>query len=360
MAKKTAASEQARAAALEKFLRDSKGEAMLLADAAMDVDAIATGVLSLDVALGVGGVPKGRIIELYGPEHSGKTSVCLAIAGAVHNAGGMVGFIDAEHALDPKWAETFGVTRDRVVINQPMSGEDGLDMAINMAASGAFDLIIVDSVAALVPQAEIDGEMHDQLVGVHARMMSKAMRKMTAIASESNTTVMFINQIREKIGGYGNPETTTGGKALKFYASVRLEVRSPAGNRLKNGTDVYGQTIRVKVVKNKVASPFVECEFDLIFGEGIDKVGCVLSAAESCGAVTRPKGSSKYTIATTGEQIPATGKDNVKAYLAQDAEMRNELVEAVYAAINGLEKTVVEDGSEDMTDEEIERELVGA
>lgn len=333
--RKTADTEAAKAAAVEAFLKGTKGEVRLLSDGGLDVEVLPTGTLSLDAALGVGGFPKGRIIEIYGPEHSGKTSVCLDLVGAVQASGGYAAFIDAEHALDPAWAQTFGVTKEKTAIYQPSSGEQGLDMAIDMCKSGAFDIIIIDSVAALTPQAELDGEMGDNLVGTHARMMSKALRKITGVASQTNTTVVFINQIREKIGGYGNPETTTGGKALRFYSSVRLEVRSPASNQLKKGTEVYGQTIKVAVKKNKVAAPFVTCEFDLIYGKGIDKVGCVLDAAEAAGAVIRPKGSSKYTLASTGEVLPATGKDNVKAWLGENDAVREQLIAAVYEKLKG-------------------------
>ena len=304
-----------------------KGTVMRLGDPAsqMIVETIPTGSLSLDIALGQGGIPKGRIIEIYGPESSGKTTVTLHMIAEVQKRGGIAGFIDAEHALDPVYAKNIGVDIDNLYISQPDNGEQAMEITETMVRSGAMDIVVVDSVAALVPKAEIDGEMGDSHVGLQARLMSQALRKLTAVISKSNCTVVFINQLREKIGVmFGNPETTTGGRALKFYASVRLDVRRVEA--LKQGGEVIGNRTRVKVVKNKVAPPFKEAEFDIMFGEGSSTVGDILGLAASINLVVE----SGVCFAYEGVYI-GQGLENAKQYLKANLAVCDEIAAKVRA-----------------------------
>ncbi len=298
-----------------------KGSVMKLGDSSsnMNIEVVPTGSLSLDIALGLGGMPKGRIIEIYGPESSGKTTVALHVVAEVQKLGGIAGFIDAEHALDPVYAGNIGVDIDNLYISQPDNGEQALEITETMVRSGAVDVIIVDSVAALVPKAEIDGEMGDSHVGLHARLMSQALRKLTAVISKTNCVVIFINQLREKVGVmFGNPETTTGGRALKFYASVRLDVRRI--ETLKAGGEVVGNRTRVKVVKNKVAPPFKEAEFDIMFGKGISKEGDILDLAVLYDIVNK----SGAWYAYKGEKI-GQGRENAKIFLKGNPEICKEI-----------------------------------
>ena len=297
-----------------------KGSIMKMgAGAAKDVDVIPTGCLALDIALGIGGVPRGRIIEIYGPESSGKTTVSLHVVAEAQKMGGTAAFIDAEHALDPIYAKKLGVNLDELCVSQPDNGEQGLDIVDSLVRSGAVDIVVVDSVAALTPKAEIDGEMGDSHVGLQARLMSQALRKIAGIASKSNTCIIFINQLREKIGVmFGNPETTTGGKALKFYASVRMDVRKI--ETLKDGTEMVGNRTRVKVVKNKLAPPFKTAEFDIMYGEGVSQAGCILDLA--IGADIIEKSGSWFSY--KGEKI-GQGKENVKKFISERPELCAEL-----------------------------------
>ena len=324
-----------------------KGSIMKLGDnsAHMNVETIPTGSLSLDIALGLGGLPKGRIIEIYGPESSGKTTVALHAVAEVQKRGGIAGFIDAEHALDPAYAKNIGVNIDELYISQPDCGEQALEITETMVRSVAVDIVIVDSVAALVPKAEIDGDMGDSHVGLQARLMSQALRKLTAVISKSNCIVIFINQLREKVGVmFGNPETTTGGRALKFYSSVRMDVRRIES--LKQAGEVVGNRTRVKIVKNKVAPPFKEAEFDIMFGKGISKEGDILDLAADCGIIVK----SGAWYAYNGDKI-GQGRENAKTYLRE-----NPLVcEEVEAKVR--EKFQL-DGTAEETDAEGEPEVL--
>ena len=298
-----------------------KGSIMKLGDSAsnMNVESTPTGSLSLDIALGIGGLPKGRIIEIYGPESSGKTTVALHCVAEVQKRGGIAGFIDAEHALDPVYAKNIGVDIDNLYISQPDCGEQALEITETMVRSGAVDIVIVDSVAALVPKAEIDGDMGDSHVGLQARLMSQALRKLTGVISKSNCTVIFINQLREKVGVmFGNPETTTGGRALKFYSSVRMDVRKI--ETLKAGGEVIGNRTRVKVVKNKIAPPFKEAEFDIMFGKGISSEGDVLDLATNIDVIQK----SGAWFAYNGEKI-GQGRENAKQFLKDNPVICTEI-----------------------------------
>ena len=298
-----------------------KGAVMRLGDPAsqMNVETIPTGSLSLDLALGLGGIPKGRIIEIYGPESSGKTTVTLHMIAEVQKRGGIAGFIDAEHALDPVYAQNIGVDINNLYISQPDNGEQALEITETMVRSGAVDIVVVDSVAALVPKAEIDGDMGDSHMGLQARLMSQALRKLTAVISKSNCTVVFINQLREKLGVmFGNPETTTGGRALKFYASVRMDVRRVES--LKSNGEVMGNRTRVKIVKNKVAPPFKEAEFDIMFGEGISYAGDVLDLAVNCDIINK----SGAWFAYEGNKI-GQGRENARQYLKDNPDVLAEI-----------------------------------
>lgn len=305
-----------------------QGSIMKLGDTTrMKVESVPTGSLSLDIALGVGGIPKGRIIEVYGPESSGKTTVALHMVAEVQKRGGIAGFIDAEHALDPVYAKNIGVNIDELYISQPDSGEQAMEITETMVRSGAVDIVIVDSVAALVPKAEIDGDMGDSHVGLQARLMSQALRKLTSVINKSNCTVIFINQLREKIGVmFGNPETTTGGRALKFYASVRLDVRRV--ETLSQAGEKVGNHVRVKVVKNKVAPPFQEAEFDIMFGKGISREGDVLDLAAKNDIVMKSGAWYSYK----GERI-GQGRENAKTYLAEHPAIFDEVDQAVRAKL---------------------------
>ena len=316
-----------------------KGSVMKLGEsgANMQVETVPTGSLSLDIALGVGGVPKGRIIEIYGPESSGKTTVALHMVAEVQKRGGIAGFIDAEHALDPVYAKNIGVDIDNLYISQPDNGEQALEITETMVRSGAVDIVIVDSVAALVPKAEIDGDMGDSHVGLQARLMSQALRKLTAVISKSNCVVIFINQLREKVGVmFGNPETTTGGRALKFYSSVRMDVRRI--ETLKQSGEMVGNRTRVKIVKNKIAPPFKEAEFDIMFGKGISREGDILDLATKIDLVNK----SGAWYAYNGEKI-GQGRENAKTYLAQNPLICEEIENRV-RELHGLEAQHVAPG----------------
>ena len=315
-------------AAIAKLEKDfGKGTVMRLGDpsAQVAVETIPTGSLSLDLALGLGGVPKGRIVEIYGPESSGKTTVALHMIAEVQKRGGIAGFIDAEHALDPVYAKNIGVDIDELYISQPDSGDQALEITETMVRSGAMDIIVVDSVAALVPKQEIEGDMGDSHVGLQARLMSQALRKLTPVISKSNCVVIFINQLREKVGVmFGNPETTTGGRALKFYSSVRMDVRRI--ETLKQSGEMVGNRTRVKIVKNKIAPPFKEAEFDIMFGKGISKEGDILDLAVKCDLVSK----SGAWFAYNGDKI-GQGRENAKTYLSEHPEIMEELEQKIGA-----------------------------
>lgn len=297
-----------------------KGAIMRLGEStALNVEAIPTGALPLDVALGIGGVPRGRIVEIYGPESSGKTTVALHIIAEAQAAGGIVAFIDAEHALDPVYAARLGVDVDELLISQPDTGEQALEICDLLVRSGTIDCVVIDSVAALVPRAEIEGEMGDATVGLQARLMSQALRKLTGSLSKSNTTCIFINQLREKIGVmFGSPETTTGGRALKFYSSVRIDIRRIES--MKKDSEFIGNRVRAKIVKNKVAPPFRQAEFDLMYGEGISKEGCVLDMGVEAGIVNKSGSWFNY-----GEERLGQGRDAAKRTLQENPDLRNEI-----------------------------------
>ena len=310
-----------------------KGSVMKLGDrAAVDVAVIPTGSLTLDMALGIGGYPKGRIIEIYGPESSGKTTLTLHAIAEVQKQGGTAAFIDAEHAIDPVYAKNLGVNIDELILSQPDSGEQGLEIAETLVRSGAIDLVVVDSVAALVPQVELDGEMADQQMGLQARLMSKALRKLSGVMNKTDCTIIFINQLREKIGVmFGNPETTTGGRALKFYSSVRVEIRR--SEVIKNGTEIVGNKVIIKVVKNKVAPPFKSTQVDIIYGKGISRDGEVLDLAVDKDIVDK----SGAWYAYKGEKI-GQGRENAKRYLVEHPDIMNEITEAIKASLMPVEE----------------------
>ncbi len=315
-------------AAIAKLEKDfGKGTVMKLGDPAarVSVETIPTGSLSLDLALGLGGIPKGRVIEIYGPESSGKTTVALHMISEVQKRGGIAGFIDAEHALDPAYAKNIGVDIDELYISQPDSGDQALEIAETMVRSGAMDIIVIDSVAALVPRQEIEGDMGDSHVGLQARLMSQALRKLTPVISKSNCVVIFINQLREKVGiMFGNPETTTGGRALKFYSSIRMDVRRI--ETLKQNGEMTGNRVRVKVVKNKIAPPFKEAEFDIMFGKGISREGDILDLGVQCDIVSK----SGAWFAYNGDKI-GQGRENAKKYLGSNPEVMTEIEQKIRA-----------------------------
>lgn len=308
--------------AVRKIEKDfGKGSIMKLGEAAakMNVEIIPTGALPLDIALGIGGLPRGRMIEVYGPESSGKTTVALHMIAETQKSGGLAAFIDAEHALDPQYAKNLGVDIDNLLISQPDNGEQALEICEALVRSNAIDMIVIDSVAALVPKAEIDGEMGDSHVGLHARLMSQALRKLTGIISKSRTIVVFINQIREKVGVmFGNPETTTGGRALKFYSTIRLEVRR--AESLKQGNDIIGNRTKVKVVKNKVAPPFKQAEFDIMYGEGISHEGCLVDIGTLFEVINKSGAWYSYKDTRLGQ-----GRENVKDFFKQNPDIANEI-----------------------------------
>lgn len=335
-------------AAIAKLEKDfGKGTVMKLGDpkAQVAVETIPTGSLSLDLALGVGGVPRGRVVEIYGPESSGKTTVALHMIAEVQKRGGIAGFIDAEHALDPVYAKNIGVDIDELYISQPDSGDQALEISETMVRSGAMDIIVIDSVAALVPKQEIEGDMGDSHVGLQARLMSQALRKLTPVISKSNCVVIFINQLREKVGVmFGNPETTTGGRALKFYASVRMDIRRT--ETLKQGGEMVGNHVRVKIVKNKIAPPFKEAEFDIMFGKGISKEGDILDLATNINLVDK----SGAWYAYNGNKI-GQGRENAKNYLTEHPDVMEEL-EAKVRAHYHIDGSAAEDDGAEKKEEE--------
>lgn len=340
--------------ALEQIQRQyGKGSIMRMGESMnMPIEGISTGIMPLDIALGGKGIPKGRIVEVYGPEASGKTTLCLSLISEVQKAGGTCAFIDAEHALDPQWAETMGVKVEDMLISQPDNGEQALEIAETLVRSGAIDLIVVDSVAALVPRAEIEGDMGDAQMGLHARLMSQALRKLTGVVNKSKTIILFTNQLRLKIGVmFGNPETTTGGMALKFYASVRMDVRKI--ETMKKNNEIIGTRVRVKIVKNKIAPPFREAEF-VINGKGIDRLESLIEAAINGGILLRSGSFIKYKDSTLGQ-----GREQVKEILAGDEKLRNEIQKAVQDRFNGPEAGVQKAGGKNSipdTESEVEED----
>lgn len=333
-----------------------KGSVMKLGDSSvhMNVETVPTGSLSLDIALGLGGIPKGRIVEVYGPESSGKTTVALHMVAEVQKRGGIAGFIDAEHALDPAYARNIGVDVDNLYISQPDNGEQALEITETMVRSGAVDIVIVDSVAALVPRAEIEGDMGDAHVGLQARLMSQALRKLTAVISKSNCIVIFINQLREKVGVmFGNPETTTGGRALKFYSSIRLDVRRIEA--LKQGGEIVGNRTRIKVVKNKIAPPFKEAEFDIMFGQGISKAGDILDLAASLGIINKSGAWYAYKDGKIGQ-----GRENAKQYLNENPEIADEVEAKVREHYGLLEGKTEEESSKDIKEKKADDKAAAA
>lgn len=335
--------EKALEMALSQIEKDfGKGAIMRLGDAAskISVSTIPSGCLELDLALGVGGIPRGRIIEIYGPESSGKTTIALHIIAEAQKLGGTAAFIDAEHALDPVYAENLGVDVDELYVSQPDTGEDALEICETLVRSGAMDVVVIDSVAALVPKAEIEVDMGDSHVGLQARLMSQALRKMTGIISKSNTILVFINQLREKVGVmFGNPETTTGGRALKFYASIRLDVRRV--DSIKNGNEVVGNRTRIKVVKNKVAPPFKTAEFDIIYGEGISKESSVLDLAIANKIISKSGAWYYY-----GDMRMAQGRDNARLFLKDNSELCDEIEAKIRKVISALPNDAEADGED--------------
>ena len=336
--KKTALAE-----ALKKIEKDfGKGSIMRLGDdkRRKDIKTVSTGILPLDIALGVGGLPRGRITEIYGPESGGKTTVALHIIAEVQRQGGTAAFIDAEHALDPLYAKKLGVDVDNLLLNQPDTGEQGLDIAEALVRSGAIDIVVIDSVAALVPKAEIDGEMGDAQVGLHARMMSKAMRKMAGVISKTDTIAVFINQVREKVGVlFGNPEVTTGGRALKFYSTIRLEIRK--GEPIKQGSEVVGNRVKIKVAKNKVAPPFRTAEFDLVYGEGYSRLGSVIDMGVAFEIIRKAGAYLYYNELKLGN-----GKENAKNFLNEHPEILKELEDKIQEAAAKSLKPITSDSDD--------------
>lgn len=338
--------DEVRAAALSSFLtqqaKERPHEVLRLNESPrVSIDVVSTGVISLDVAIGAGGFPRGKIIELYGSEGGGKTTVALTVAAQVQAAGGNVGFIDAEHGLNRELAEAVGIDPSRFVVFQPNSGEEAIDMVEQMVRSQAFDMVIVDSVAAMTPKAEIDGDVEQQFMGLHARLMSRFMRRVAGPASDHGVMLVLINQVRKNLAAYGTPDETTGGKAIKFYSSLRIEVRTSSSKKITRNSEVVGHIVTATVKKNRLGPPFTTAEFDIIYGKGVDASGALLDVAEQLGVVTRS--GAYYTEAATGERLsemdeegklrPVVGKDAVKSFLRTNDELRNRLTEAVYACL---------------------------
>jgi len=322
--------------------------------AVQDIQVIPTGCLDLDIALGVGGLPRGRVVEIYGPESSGKTTVALHVVAEAQKAGGVAAFIDAEHALDPVYARKLGVDIDQLYVSQPDTGEQALEICEALVRSGAIDIVVIDSVAALVPKAEIDGEMGDSFVGLQARLMSQALRKLTGIVNKTNCTCIFINQLREKVGVmYGNPETTPGGRALKFYASVRIDIRR--GEQLKDGSNVVGNRTKAKIVKNKVAPPFRVAEFDILYGEGISKEGSLLDAAVTLDIIHKSGAWFSY-----GDQRIGQGRENTRKFLKENPEIAREIDALVRAEMMGKRDLEVEIPADEAEDDFDDLPLMGA